>query len=244
TLRALDILNRAAETRIQTLTCFVAKVAAAKSMIEVRAAETARDLREQIELFERGARRCQRTDLLAAALLDYFAQTLRGERERAFPIGLLPHAVLAHDRLHQPILAIDPLIAEAVAIRDPRFVHFFVRARYDTHDAPAEHVCVDVGADAVVRRHERMLRLLPRASAIAERFVVERADRTEVDDVRRELMLDAALDERADLGHLRPADRAELLIALDLLREAHAASAVNASGHVRRHERADVLVLD
>ena len=72
----------------------------------------------------------------------------------------------------------------------------------------------EIGADAVVRRHQRMLRHFPRTRAIAIRLVVERADRAQVDDVRRQLVIDALLDERADLGHLAAADRAQLLEAL------------------------------
>ena len=141
------------------------------------------------------------------------------------------------------IFAVDALVAEAIAIGDPGLVHVLVRPRHDAHHAAAQHVRIDVGADAVVRRHQRMLRHLPRTRAIAIRLVVQRADRAQVDDVRRQLVIDALLDERADLGHLAAADRAELLEALDLLREAHAARAVNAARHVGGHERTEVLVL-
>src|SRR5690606_18076903 len=189
-------------------------------------------------------RRGNRTDLLSAVVLDDTRETFRRRRERRLPLHFLPHAILPHERAHEAVFAVDALIAEAVAAGDPRFVNVLVRTRHDAHDPPAQHVRVDVRADAIVRRDERMLRHLPRTRAVAVRLVVQRTDRAEVDDVRRQLVLHGALDERADLGHLAATDRAELLEALNLLREAHAARAVNEARHVGGDQRSQVLVFD
>ena len=117
-------------------------------------------------------------------------------------------------------------------------------ARHDAHQAAAQHVAPEVRADAVVRRDERVLGHLPGARAVAERLGVQRADRAQVDDVARQFVIDALLDEGADLHVLAAARRAELLDARDLRGEADAARAVDAARHVGRDERAEVLVLD
>src|SRR5690606_20959446 len=115
------------EPRIERLARFVAEVAAAQPMIEVRAAEPAREAREQIELFECRGRRGNRTDLLSAVVLDDTRETFRRRRERRLPLHFLPHAILPHERAHEAVFAVDALIAEAVAVGDPRFVNVLVR---------------------------------------------------------------------------------------------------------------------
>ena len=56
-------------------------------------------------------------------------------------------------------------------------------------------------------------------------------------------MVHGLLDESTDFGVLTAAQRAEGLQTRNLLGEADATRAVNATRHVGRHERADVLVL-
>src|SRR5690606_31765552 len=77
-----------------------------------------------------------------------------------------------------------------------------------------------------------------------ERLAVQRTDRAQVDDVPRQLVIDAALDPGADLHPFAAARRAEFLDAGNVLPEAHAARAMDAARHVGRDERPDVLVLD
>ena len=103
---------------------------------------------------------------------------------------------------------------------------------------------VQVGAEGIMRRHQRGLSHLPGTRVVAERFVVERADRAQIDDVRRQLMIDAVLDIGADFHVLAAAGRTHLRIALDLRTEAHAARAMNAAGHVGGDQGTQVLVLD
>ena len=170
-------------------------------------------------------------------------ELLGHERERVFPVGFLPHAVFADHRLFQTILAVHALEAKAIAIGDPGLVHVLIRTRHHAHQTSAQHVRVDVRSHAVVWRHERMLCHFPGTRAIAIRLVVQGTDRAQIDDVGRQLVIHALLDERADLRAFATTDRAELLEALDVLREPHAARAMNATRHVRRHERTQVLVL-
>src|SRR5579863_1342220 len=84
---------------------------------------------------------------------------------------------------------------------------------------------------------------LPAPRAIAEGLGVQGANRTQVDDVARELVIHGALDEGAHAHVLSAPDHAELLQPRDLLRETNAARALNAARHVRRHQRAQALVL-
>jgi hypothetical protein len=116
-------------------------------------------------------------------------------------------------------------------------------ARHHAHQPAAQHVAVEVRARAVVRRDERVLRHLPGTRAVTIRLVVQRADRAQVDDVAGQLVVDALLDVRRDLHAIAAAQRAEFRDAGDLLAEADAARAVDAARHVRRDQRAEVLVL-
>ena len=88
------------------------------------------------------------------------------------------------------------------------------------------------------------LRHFPGARVIAKRLVVERAHRAQIDDVGRQLMIDAVFDVGADFHVLAAAGGAHLRIALDFRAEAHAARAVDAAGHVGGDQGPEVLVLD
>src|SRR5690606_3160119 len=133
--------------------------------------------------------------------------------------------------------------AESVAVGDPRLVDRVVPLGHDALHAPAQHVRVDVRADRIVRRDERLRAHLPRPRAVTVRLVVQRADRAEIDDVSGELVLDRALDVRADHGPLAAPDRAELLDTLDLDAETHAPSAMDTARHVGRDQPTDVEVI-
>ena len=146
--------------------------------------------------------------------------------------------------MHRAILDVQALATEAVAVGDPGLVDRLVGTRHDAHQPAAQHVAVEIGADAVVRRYERMLGHLPGARAIAVRLVVQRADRAEVDDVAGQLVVDALLDVGRDLHQFAASDGAQLLDPGDLLAEAHATRALDAARHVGRDQRTEVLVLD
>src|SRR4029079_18129104 len=90
--------------------------------------------------------------------------------------------------------------------------------------------------------HGLAARELPVAGAVAEGLGSERADRTEVDHVPRELGIHRAAHEGEDLRVLAAPGHAELHDAGDFLPEPDAARAVDAARHVGRDERPDVLV--
>src|SRR5690606_37746177 len=150
---------------------------------------------------------------------------------RLLPRDLGPLLVDLHHRASKPILAIQAVAAEPVAVGDPRLVDRIVVPRHDPLYAPPQHVRIEIRADAVVRADERLRGHLPAAGAEAERLVVQRADRAKVDHVAGELVAHAALDVRADHDVLAASDRAELLDPLNLGAEAHAARAVDAARH-------------
>src|SRR6202162_3003909 len=165
--------------------------------------------------------------------------------ERLIPRSLPPGPIGLFDlRREHAVVAVDALVAEPVTIGDPGLIDLLARARYHAHEAAAQHVAEELRADPVVRRHQRILRHLPAAAAVTERLAVERADRAQIDDVARELVIDAALDVGADLHVLATAGGPHLLNARDVLAEAHAARAVNAARHVGRDQGTQVLVLD
>ena len=213
----------------------------AQTVVHVQRAQARGQLREQC-VFLDGARR---TGEHAETLRRCRGKSVSRRLQRRRPVGFLPAAIArAHHGHLQAIRAVDALVAEAVAIGDPALVDRFVLARHHAHEPPTQHVPVEVGAEAVVRRDQRVLRHFPRPRAVAERLAVERADRTQVDDVARQLVVDALLDVGADLAVLATVVGAEFLHARDVLPEAHAARAVDAARHVGGDEWTDVLVLD
>src|SRR5690606_2144493 len=186
------------------------EVAAAKPMIDVLGAEPVRDAPQQIHLLERRVRRNEDAERLA----------LSGERldelggrglERLLPGDLGSLLVDLHHRASEAVLGIEAVTAEPVAVGDPRLVDRIVVPRHDPLHSSAQHVRVEIRADAVMSADERPRAHLPAASAVAKPLVVQRADRAKVDDVPGELVAYAALDVRADHDVLGAPDRAELL---------------------------------
>ncbi len=240
----LDLGDGAPEHRRNRIVGLVTEIDATQAMVEVVRADRARDLRGEREFLERRDRRRQHADLGRTRLAHDLLQALGRGFERGLPVDFAPGAAFLDHRLHGTIGRVEAFVAEAVAIGDPGLVDRFVRARHDAHDPAAQHVRAQVGADAIVRRHERHLRHFPGAGAVPVRLVVQRADRAQVDDVGRQLVVDALLDERRDHRLLAAADRAERRDARDFLAEPHAARAVDAARHVGGDERAEVLVLE
>ena len=89
-----------------------------------------------------------------------------------------------------------------------------------------------------------MLRHLPRTCAVSVGLVIERTDRAQVDNIRRQLVVDAHFDVGADQHVLGTTDRAELWHSRDFIPEPDAACAVNTARHIRGHERTDVFVFN
>ena len=71
---------------------------------------------------------------------------------------------------------------------------------------------IEIRAEGIMRRNQRSLRHFPGAGVIAERLVIERPDRAQIDDVRRQLMIDAVFDVGADLHVLGVTGDANLRI--------------------------------
>ena len=81
------------------------------------------------------------------------------------------------------------------------------------------------------------------ARGVAKRLRRQRADRTDVDRIARELGVHGLADERHDFRVLAAADHSELHDPGDFLSEAHAPRALDAAGHLLGgDERAQVLV--
>src|SRR4029079_13163075 len=202
----------------------------------------ARDAIQEVQLLEGRARAREHADRVAACVRG-LGQELGRALERVRPTRVGPLAVSLHARPEQAVLGIERVAAETVAVGDPALVYFFVVARDDAPQFPAQHVPEEIAARAVVSADERLRDHLPGPRAETVRLVVERADRAEIDDVARELVVDALLDVRADLHLVAAARRAELLDAGDLRAEAHAARALDAARHIGRDERPETLRL-
>src|SRR5690606_37170471 len=198
------------------------EVSPAEPVIDVARAEPIGDAAEQIHLLDGRVRRHENAERLAVARERLDERAGRG-LERLLPRDPRPLPVDLDHRVLEAVLGVEAVAAEAVAIRDPRLVDRIVGPRHDALHATAQHMRVNVRADTVMGRDERHRAHLPRPRAVAVRLVVQRADRAEVDDVAGKLVPQPALDVRAAHDALGTADRAELLNALDLGTEAHAA---------------------
>ncbi len=228
------------QARRRRIGILVADIRLAQAMIDVGRTQRTRQAAQQIEFFDGAELRSPGSRDPAPAAFNPFAAVSSATSQ----LTRFHSPAFAHHGCLEAVGAVDALVAVAIAVGDPGLVDGFVGTRHHAHQPAAQHVPEDVGADAVVRRHQRGLRHFPGARAIAERLGIERAHRAQVDDVARELVFDGALDVGADLHVLAAARGAELLDAGDLGGEAHAARAVNAARHVGGHQRTQVLVLD
>src|SRR5688572_4803939 len=203
-LPSVDIGDAAAEKRRRRIVRLIAEVTLAQAVIDVVATEVPRDALEQVRLFERRARADERSEATRAA--DFGSLLERADRggERVLPRGLDPGAIALHARPQEPVRTVDAMAAEAVAVRDPALVDLLVLARHDTPQAAAQHVRVKIAAGTVMWAHDGLRGHFPRARAVAVRLVVQRPDGAQIDDVARELVVDALLDVGADLRAVAP----------------------------------------
>jgi len=177
TVEALEVGDLQAETGECRVPFLSAKIQLPQAMVDIGAAQPARNLREQIQLFHRSHGRGQEPRRGSALRGRHFLQALGRGRERHFPVNGPQLTVDAHHGLRHPVRRVHAFEAEAVAVGDPGFVDLFVFARDHAHQLAAQHMCVQVGAESVVRRYQRLLCHFPGARVVTERFVVERADR-------------------------------------------------------------------
>ena len=103
---------------------------------------------------------------------------------------------------------------------------------------------VNIRTDRIMRRDGVFLSQLPGPGRITERLGGQGADRTQVDDIARQLGFDALFYVGADLHILAPAGRAELANTGDLFAETHAARAMDAAGQIGLDQGADIFILD
>src|SRR5262249_31078510 len=150
---------------------------------------------------------------------------------------------LARGRRGEAALVVDEAEAVAAGVADPPLVHVGVEARLDPGD-PAPLVVVGpppigVGLDVAAARAPVADGPggveVPHADLEAEVAVGQRADRADVDDVARVLVLEGLAGEQADLRVVAPVEDPELTGAGDLVAEPDAARAEDAALGVEDH---------
>ena len=176
-------------------------------------------------------------------VLKHFPQTCLGEFQGRGPVGFFPFRPAPDHRDPQPILTVQGLVTEAVAVRQPAFVDGFIGARQHAHHAPVARLHVEIGADAVVRADRGVVLQFPRARRETERLGGQRPDRAQINHVAGQFGIHAAIEKGTDLGMLAAPQAAKLHDTGDLFAETHAARAVDAARHFGGDQRADVLVL-
>ena len=170
----------------------------------------------------------------------------RRTRSAVLPVDLAPLAALARaSAACSRSLAVQALVAEAVAVGDPALVDRLVLARHHAHHPVAPHL-----HDAGWRRRRRAGDAVLLASAPRCARCSGTACAVSAPTGQRSIMLpDSSESTRCarctvPISHvLAAAGRTEFHHAGDLLAEAHAARAVDAARHLLgRDQRADVLV--
>ena len=213
--------------------------------VDVLAAQATHQRTAQIQLLQRGGRRKQHADGLGPVLLSDVGQRVRHVVQCGLPRRLAPLVILLDHRHLQAVSRLQPLIREAVAVRDPAFVDRLVLAGQHTLDAIVLDLHDDVGAQRIVRGHRTAAGQFPGTGRVTERLAGERPHRADVDHVARQLGVDRMAQEAEDLRVLAPPGHAQLHDAPDLLTEAHAAGAMDAARHLLGgDERTHALVED
>ena len=184
----------------------------------------------------------QATDRRPAMSLGHVAQRVRGVIEGDVPIDLLPFAALLHHGFGQSVGGTQALVGETLLVREPALVDVVVLQRQHAHHLVVLGLHDQVAAQRIVGAHRLAARELPGAGREAEGLGGQRADRAEVDDVAGKFGVDGLADERHHLGALAAIGLAEFHEAGDLGGEADTARAVDAAGHVGRHQWTEVLV--
>lgn len=196
----------------------------------------------QVVLLDRGTRRNQHPELSGTVCFDRPFQCPGGDLERLVPVNLAPLSVDLDLWGRQPITGLQAKVAVAVAIGQPALVDRLVVARNRAHDSPAPGVIEQVRPETVVRADVWPGTHFPGSGRVPERFVGQGADRTQVDDIARQLRVNTAFDKGADLVVLATIHAAQLGSSGDFGQKARAARAVNAARHVRLDQRSDILV--
>ena len=174
--------------------------------------------------------------------ITHFAEAFSSEAEGGFPIGLEPVVALLDTRRGQAVRRIEAFVAEAIPVRYPGLVDGVIFFRHHPHHLVALEMHVQVRSHRIVRRHTVALGNFPRPRLEAEWLGSQRTDRTDIDDISRQLGFQRAGHIGANLEVLTPAGTTKLRQARHFITEPHAAGAVNTTGHIRRDQRPEVLV--
>ena len=241
-VEAAHLRDLHAEPRNPGAPAIRAEIGLAQPEVDVIAADAARELGEQMELFERGVGCRQETDRFAAVRVAYLREALRDRIEGGGPVHFAPPSVLAQHRRRQPIGRVQSLVGEAVLVRQPALVDRFVLEREHPHHPVLLDLDHQVRAEPAMGAHRALARELPGARGVAERLRRKRPDRAQIDHVAGQLRVHGLPDERENLRVLAAPRHAEFHHACDFLPEAHAARAVDAARHVGGDERPQILV--
>ena len=225
--------------------CGVGKVGVPGTEVDALAAQTAYQLSQQMQFFNRAMGRGQRADADHAMLGLDSLQAVGHVGQRDVPLDRAPLTVLLDHRTVQTLVAVERLVAEAVAIGNPAFVDVFVFQRHNPQHLVGLDLDDQVRTRGVMRADALAPRQLPGTRRIAEGLAGERTDRADVDHVARQFAVDGLTDEGGDLAVLAAVLHAEFHRAGHFLAETNATGAVDAAAHLlHRDQRADVLVED
>ena len=146
TLELIHLGDAHAQVRVQRIGGLVAEITHPQPVIDVPGTKATRQAVQQVQLLGGRRRTAERSQVPAMP-----AQAVDGHGQRRLPAHLGPAATLADQRCADAVGAVDPLVAEAVAVGDPGFVDGLVVAGHDPHQLAAQHVAEQIGADAVMR---------------------------------------------------------------------------------------------
>src|SRR3989454_3623636 len=194
------------------------------------------DVQEATEREEVLVRHLGRRD--DADCLRRHATERRGDgRDRLVPRRVADRLALTVPGYEESVRVVDEPEPVAPGVAEPPAVDVRVEARLEPRDpAPvgvmrptSVHVRVDVAAARASGAHGLGRLEVPHAHLEAEVAVGQRADRTDVHDVARILVVELSARKEPDLGVVATLEDAQLPRAGDLVAEAHAARAEDAS---------------
>ena len=136
----LKFRERAAQPGNRGIIVLIREITLAQPMIDVGSGQLVRDPRQQMIFFQGRARCRQYSDFACTAVSQHTGQLF----QRGLPIDVLPVAVHFHARSGQAIVAVDALVTEPVAIRNPGLVNLFVLTRHDALHGATQYVRIQV----------------------------------------------------------------------------------------------------
>ena len=192
----------------------------------------------------------QRTFFIGAGRVDQHAQVvaLVGRQDRGGlsqgigPADFHPLAVDLLQRRIGTVGTVQALVRITVAVGQPAVVDQGIFTRHGAQHFATANVQQHVRAQRVVVTQRFTRGQLPRAGLELEHLVGQRADRTDVDHVARQLGGQRLAIVGADLQVLTAVHATQLLGTGNFVSEAHATGALDAAGHLGGDQRAHVLV--